>query len=262
MVKKDFYDNYSKKQFYSLYMDAMCNEISDSRFDRIKGALHELVHLGQYSPDSFRELLDVVFYLTDNALKDIESGNFRNFWKAYLPHVSGMPEDYTYMCLFLDVIYADYNNLNDFDEYKWVSNECMLFIRDIAKLNDKKIMDAIMRYNPDLGLLLINHASLVNYKAVYDKKYSFDQIEAYTGLECHLLVSFLMGIDEYSHDYSLPTRLLNEMVDKLTPEQVTRIGKYIKYDKGSPVITKQLLDTQYMRSNVVDEVNNEGPKLS
>ena len=46
-----FYDKYTKKQLYDLYMDALCDEISDSRFDKISVALHETVHLGQFSKD-------------------------------------------------------------------------------------------------------------------------------------------------------------------------------------------------------------------
>ena len=258
----DFYDNYSKKQLENLYWEAMCNEIKDSRFDRIKGALHETVHLGQYSKESFIDLLDTLFQLSDRALADIEKGNFRYFYKAYLTHTVGMPEDYYYMSLFLNGIYADYKNLKVLADYQYLSDECMLFMRDLGKLNDKRIMSAIMNYNPDLAQLLISHANTVNYKKGHEKKYNIDQMAAYTSIECSLLVSFLIGVDDYASDYSLPTRLLNEMVDKIPAEGIHKVGHYMKYNAGSPMLTKELLDRQYYKENIVLDIGEEDPKLS
>jgi hypothetical protein len=119
-----------------------------------------------------------------------------------------------------------------------------------------------MNYSPDLAQLLISHAQLVNYQAVYDKKYSSDQMQAYTSIECHLLVSFLMGVEEYAYDYTLPTTLLNEMVEKIPAEEIRKVGHYMTYNVGSPVLAKQLLDKKYLQSNVIIEMGEDGePKL-
>lgn len=251
-----FYDKYTKKQLYNLYMDAMCDEISDSRFDRISAALHETVHLGQFSKVSFVDLLDSLFKLSDEALKDIESGNFAKFYKAYLPHTDGMPEDFYYMSIFITALYTDYTCVTELDDYQYLCNNCMLFIRDIATFKDYEMMQAIMRANSDLGQLLLTHSDIVNYGALKEKKYTIEQKLAYTAVECHLLTSFLIGIEAFSYDYSLPTKLLNVMVEKIKPDTIKRVGDYMKFNEGGPLLARQLLYMQYLQENIIYEINN------
>ena len=250
-----FYDKYTKKQLYDLYMDAMCDEISDSRFDRISAALHETVHLGQFSKDSFGNLLDSLFDLSDEALKDIERRNFARFYKSYLKHCH-MPEDFFYMSIFIDALYTNYSSVTELDDYQYLCSSCMLFIRDIAGFKDNEMMQAIMRANANLGQLLLTHSDSVNYGAVYEKKYTMGQLHAYTTIECNLLVSFLIGIEDFSYDYSLPTTLLNAMVEKIKPDVITRIGNYMEFDKSGPLLARQLLERQSLQENIIHEINS------
>ena len=251
-----FYDKYSKKQLYELYMDAMCDEISDSRFYRISAALHETVHLGQFSKDSFGDLLDSLFDLSDEALKDIERGNFARFYKTYLKYSQGMPEDFYYMSIFIDALYTDYANVTESNNYQYLCNYCMLFIRDIARFKDNEMMQAITRANSNLGQLLLTHFGSVNYGVVKEKKYTIAQMRAYTAIECHLLVSFLMGVEDFSYDYSLPTKLLNEMAENIKPDVIKKVGDYMKFDEGGSVLAKQLLHRQYLQENIIYDINS------
>ncbi len=263
MEKEYFNENYTKKQLYNLYTEAMCDEISDSRFVRIKDALHETVHLGQFSSDTFIDLLDTLFILQDSALRDIESGNFAIFYKAYESHFNGIPEDFYYVSIFLRTIYTDYKNISNIDEYKWLCDNSMLYIRDVTFLKDKKINESIMKANKSLGKLLLSHANIVDYNAVKEKQYNIEQIKAYTTIECNLLVSFLTGPEDYSSDYSLPTKLLNKIVKKFNPDVIKRIGDYMRFDDNGPMLAKQLLDRQCLEDNDVYEINelNEDKKL-
>ena len=80
-------------------------------------------------------------------------------------------------------------------------------------------------------------------------------MQAYTAIECHLLVSFLMDIEDFSYDYSLPTKLLNAMVEKINPDVIKRVGDYMKYDKGGSELAKQLLYRQYLQESIIYEIN-------
>ena len=250
-----FYDKYTKKQLYDLYMDALCDEISDSRFDKISAALHETVHLGQFSKDSFCDLLDSLFDLSDEALKDIERGTFARFYKTYLKYTQDMPEDFYYISIFIDALYTDYASVTELDDYQYLCNYCMLFIRDIARFEDNEMMQAIMQANSNLGQLLLTHSSNVNYGAVKEKKYTLEQMQAYTAVECHLLVSFLMSVEDFSYDYSLPAKLLNAMVEKIKPDAIKRVGNYMRFDENGPLLTRQLLYRQYLQENIIDGIN-------
>ena len=56
MAEENFYHNYTKKELYNLWLDALSYDIKDRRLDKIKHALEETVNLGQYSNDSFKDI--------------------------------------------------------------------------------------------------------------------------------------------------------------------------------------------------------------
>ena len=219
-----FYDKYTKKQLYDLYMDALCDEIFD---------------------------------LSDEALKDIERGTFARFYKAYLKYTQDMPEDFYYIGIFIDALYTDYASVTELDDYQYLCNYCMLYIRDIAKFKDEEMMQAINQANSNLGRLLLTHSGSVNYGAVKEKKYTIEQMRAYTAVECHLLVSFLMGVEDFSYDYSLPTKLLNEMAEKIKPDVIKKVGDYMKFDEGGSELARQLLYRQYLQEKNIYEINDQ-----
>jgi len=254
----DFYDKYTKKEAYNLYMSALCYEINDSRFDRIKGALYEAVHLGQYSKDSFIDLLDSLFNLSDSALADIESGNFKEFYTAYLSNSSGMPEDFYYMSLFMDIIYTDYKNIESTETYHCLSNDIGFLLRDIPVMNDERIINSLMKSNPELIKLFMAHHDVIDYKILYKKNYSINQLMAYSDIEYHFIVSFLMLADEFNHDYTLPSKLLNKMVYELEPNVILVIGDYLKYNDNTHEIIKMLFDRLYLQDKEIFDIDEDG----
>ena len=258
MAKLSFYYNYSKKELYNLYLEASCDELTDPRFNRIKEALNETIPMAQYSYDSFINLLDSLFEISDTGLANIESGNFRSFYKAYLANSIGMPEDYYYMSIFIDVFYTDYRNIKSLEDFLYICHEGMILFKDIGKYNKSELMEPIKNANKELGELLETHGRLVDYNKLLDKDYNLDQMTAYSKAECALLVSFLINIDEYNHDYSIPSRIMNNLVDSYSPELVRQVGEYLGRDDNSQVLAKRLLDTQYYNGKDIYELTPDG----
>lgn len=258
MAKLSFYDKYSKKELYNLYLEASCDELTDPRFNRIRGALNETIPMAQYNYDSFINLLDSLFEISDTGLANIESGNFRDFYKAYLANSIGMPEDYYYMSVFIDVLYTNYRNINSLDDYLYLSHKGMVLFKDLGKYNKSELMEPIKNANKELGELLETHAKLVDYNKPLEKGYNLDQTLAYSKAECALLVSFLINIDEYNHDYSIPSRIMNNLVDSYSPELVRQVGEFLGIDDNSQVLAKRLLDTQYYNGKDIFELTPDG----
>ena len=117
------------------------------------------------------------------------------------------------------------------------------------------MMQAIMRANSNLGQLLLTHSGSVNYDAIKEKKYTIEQMQAYTAIECHLLVSFLMCVEDFSYDYSLPTKLLNAIVEKIKPDTIKNVGDFMRYDEDGQLLTRQSLYKHYLHENIIYEIN-------
>ncbi len=97
--------------------------------------------------------------------------------------------------------------------------------------------------------------------ATKEKQYNLEQTQAYTTIECNLLVSFLINAKDYFYDYSLPAKLLNEMVKKINQDTLKRVGDYMKFNECGPMLAKKLLDEQYLQENIVHENNSSTKKF-
>ena len=254
MAEENFYHNYTKKELYNLWLDALSYDIKDRRLDKIKHALEETVNLGQYSKDSFIYLIDTLYKLPDTALYDIADGNFSSLYKAYYKHTNGMPEDYTYISELLNAIYRDYKSISNNDEYQEFCKSHILEIKDIYRFNDKIINDSLKKANPHLANLLKNRNNDYDY---IKEKFNFDAAYvASSTIENHLMVTFLMNADYYDCDYNLPSNLLNKLIKKLNIFDLIRVAIYMDYFDDSMDLTQKLMDVYYFKSNSIDGINN------
>lgn len=247
------FDNYSNQQVLKLYHDAMCDEIRDKRLERIKHALHEIVHLGQYNRDSFEYLVDVLYSLPNSAIKDIESGNFSTLYKAYYNHTISMPEDYYEMTDLLGAIYTDYENSSN-DEYSWLCDDCMSLIYNIHRFNNPKIDKSLSRANYDLSILLKNTLANTNYKKLKTKRTTIKDNQARIIIKTHLLVTFLKNIKEYGYQYRVPVDLFNLLIDKVHEDSIIKIAEYLKYGKNSYDLSKEIIDIYCFGDSKLDSI--------
>lgn len=246
----NFYYNYTKKQLRTLYMEAVYNEITDKRLDRIKEALHETVLLAQYDKWSFQCLIDTLLGLSDSALNDIVNGNFSRFYKAYYKHNHGMSEDYFCLSILLEGLYTDYKKIQNIEDYKSLCNS-MRFIYDMAMFHDKDIDEPVKRINHNLANLLTTNYNNTDYELIKQKKYNMFDSQAIGKIIVNLLVTFMMFIDNYNYDFTLPSELLNSMIDRIKKDDLIKIASYINYDYN---IAKMLLDAQYNKKEYMNNL--------
>ena len=244
LMKYVDFDDYSKQQMFKLYNDALFNKIKDSRLSRIKGALHKVVYLGIYNRNSFEYLINALLSLSDSALLDILSGNFNNFYNAYYSyygHITGMPRDFYMISYLLRGIYTDYSNVL-IDDYSWLCNYCMPYLYDIPSFKDPDVDTCLATANYDLSeLLKITHNN-IDYELIDTKRFSFDDKIKIDNLKTHLLVTFLMNINNYDHQYKMPTDLFNLLIKEIDEDDIIRLGKFLNNSPNNYNFAKRILD--------------------
>ncbi len=243
--------NNTNKQVYQLYNDAKCNELSDKRFERIKDALHELVNLGQYNRDSFEYMVDVLYNLPNEAISNIQKGNFSTFYKLFYKHTQGLPEDYEMISNLLGAIYTDYKN-SPLEDYSWLCDNCMIWLFDVPIFKDKKMDECLSKINYDLNELIKTTYFYTDYEMLSTKRTTIEDNGARNVLKTHLLVTFLKNIDEYNYHYFIPVNLFNYLVSRISEDDIIKMCEFIKYDKNGYIFTRILLDSYYRCINDAD----------
>ena len=94
----------TNKECYNLYLAFRLGENVDKKYQRIAGAMRELLPLSAYNKSEFEDLIEILMELSDDKLESIEKGYFTLFYKKFYKEY----DSYDDLSLLVDVIYCIY----------------------------------------------------------------------------------------------------------------------------------------------------------
>lgn len=237
----------TNKECYNLYLAFRLDENVDKKYQRIAGAMRELLPLSTYNKSEFEDLIEILMELSDDKLESIEKGYFTLFYKKFYKEY----DSYDDLSLLVDVIYCiyyDYNQKPDTFTFNSLSDS-LCFIFRIHEIDNKEMEDYLYRLNGPLCNLIKETYTNVDFSIYMDTgQFTLDVMMAHANVILHLMNVYMCYKNDYNEDYSLVYRTINYAMKTITGKEMIKLYNDLLLDEEALNKYKSILDYVYINN--------------